>query len=85
MNKIAIAALIFAVLASLPTYAGDDRNPGLTPRQMAHCVMQRVKDSPGESYKTAIKTCRSALDAAASNEKGTQTAMNAGEAGGIAK
>jgi hypothetical protein len=76
MSKFSIAALVIAVLFSLPAMAGDDRSPNFTPRQMAHCVMHRVKDTPSESYKTAIKACKSEFDAAASADKGAQTAMN---------
>ena len=63
------------VLMALPAVAGDDHGQNFTQRQMAHCVMHRVKDAPNESYKTAIKACKDQLDAAASNGKLTQTAM----------
>jgi hypothetical protein len=86
MSKISIAALMIAVTSSLPAAAGDTRTPNFTPRQMAHCVMHRVKDAPGESYKAAIKACKEEFDSAASNERDAQTVMNnAGPAAGSAK
>jgi hypothetical protein len=75
MKTISIAALVIGVLVALPAVAGDEHDQNFTPRQMAHCVMHRVKDAPGESYKTAIKACKNQFDAAASSEKLTQTAM----------
>jgi hypothetical protein len=75
MKTISIAALVIGVLVALPAVATDDRGQNFTPRQMAHCVMHRVKDAPSESYKTAIKACKDQFDAAASNGKLTQTAM----------
>jgi hypothetical protein len=81
MSKISIAALTIAVMFSLSAAAGDDiTSPNFTPRQMAHCVMHRVKDSPSESYKAAIKACKAEFDAAASNERDAQTAMNTANA-----
>jgi ABC-type transporter MlaC component len=76
MSKISIAALTIAVMFSLSAAAGDAANPNFTPRQMAHCVMHRVKDSPSESYKAAIRACKEEFDSAASNERDAQTAMN---------
>jgi hypothetical protein len=76
MSKISMVAPAIAVMFSLPAAADDARSPNFTPRQMAHCVMHRVKDSPGESYKTAIKACKAEFDSAASNEGDAQTAMN---------
>lgn len=72
MRKVSIAFLIVAGLFALPAVAGDDRSPGYTPRQLAHCVMDRAKASPKESYKVAFKLCRDQLEA----ESKTQTAMN---------
>jgi hypothetical protein len=72
MRKISIVVLTCAVLFALPAVAGDDRGLGYTPRQLAHCVMDRAKASPNESYKVAFKVCRDQLEA----ESKTQTAMN---------
>jgi hypothetical protein len=85
MSKISIAALMIAVMFSLSAAAGDARSPNFTPRQMAHCVMHRVKDSPSESYKAAIKACKEEFDSAASNGRDAQTAMNNADPAGSAK
>ena len=75
MKTFSIAALLIGLLVALPAVAGDDPGLNFTPRQMAHCVMHRVKDAPSESYKAAIKACKDQFDAAASSGKLTQTAM----------
>jgi hypothetical protein len=76
MCKTSITGLTLAVLFfSLPAAAGDDKSPNFTPRQMAHCMMARVKVSPTETYKAAFKACRAQFESA-SGETGTQTAMN---------
>jgi hypothetical protein len=80
MSKISITALAVAVLFSLPAVAGDARSLNFTPRQMAHCVMHRVKDSPSESYKNAYRACKDQFDASAANDKENQTAMNNADA-----
>jgi hypothetical protein len=85
MTALTIAAPTMALMFSLSAAAGDIRSPNFTPRQMAHCVMHRVKDSPSESYKAAIKACKEELDSAASNERDAQTVMNNADPAGSAK
>lgn len=72
MSKKTLLLFALAMLFALPAAAGNDRSPGYTPRQLAHCVMDRTKISPNESYKVAFKACRDQLEA----ESKTQTAMN---------
>jgi hypothetical protein len=83
MSKWPRTALAAALLVSLPAAAGDNGSPNFTPRQMAHCVMHRVKDSPSESYKSAFRACKDQFGATASKE--TQTAMNNADSAGAAK
>jgi len=78
MKASSIAALLIGLPVALPAAAGDDPGQNFTPRQMAHCVMHRVKDAPHESYKSAITACKHQFDADASDEKLTQTAMIVG-------
>jgi hypothetical protein len=85
MSTVSMAALTIAVMFSVSAVAGDIRSPSFTPRQMAHCVMHRVKDSPSESYKAAIKACKEELDSAASNARDAQTVMNNVDVAGSAK
>jgi hypothetical protein len=72
MSKISMLVLTLAGLFSLPAVGADDKGISYTPRQLAHCVMDRTKASPNESYKVAFKLCRDQLEA----EGKTQTAMN---------
>jgi hypothetical protein len=58
MSKILYAAPILGLLISLPASADDTKNSNPTPRQMAHCMMARVKLDRNESYKSAFKACR---------------------------
>jgi hypothetical protein len=82
MKTISIAALVIGVLGALPAVASDEHGQNFTQRQMAHCVMHRVKDVPNESYKMAIKACKDQFDASASSDKLTQTAMTVASAEG---
>jgi hypothetical protein len=69
-------AVIAAMLLATPAMADDSKNPAITPRQMAHCVMQRMHEDRTQSYKEAFKSCRqdfAAVDAerVASNNTGS--------------
>ena len=58
--------------------ADEPKAAAVTPRQMAHCMIQRIhEDRRGdrtESYKEAFKACRQ--DLAAEADRGATTAMN---------
>jgi hypothetical protein len=71
----AILAAI-CVLALAPAFAGDANSPAFTPRQMAHCVMKRVRSNAAESYRDAFKACKIQFDSMRS-EGPTDSAMTA--------
>ena len=70
----------FAATLMLTTAALADpaRTVAVTPRQMAHCLIQRIhEDRRGErteSYQDALRACKQ--DLAAEANRGTTTAMN---------
>ena len=49
---------------SAPAFAGDLDAPAVTPRQMAHCMMKRLRANTAESYRDALKACKSEFAAA---------------------
>ena len=63
MSKFAYAALLLVLLAGAPAVADERRGSSATPRQMAHCVLARVRVSPNEGYKAAFKACRDQFEA----------------------
>jgi hypothetical protein len=80
LRSAAIAASVSSILTlAAPAWADEPKSAAITPRQMAHCVIQRIhEDRRGErteSYKDAFKACKQ--DLAAEAERGTATAMNA--------
>lgn len=72
MNTIRCLALVSAVAVALPA-AAHDKNT-LDPRQVAHCMLSRMKANQSESYREAFKVCKQQADPA-SRDAGT-TAMN---------
>jgi hypothetical protein len=58
MSNIICTALAAALAISVPAAADETRNSSPTPRQMAHCVLARVKMDKNQNYKTAFKACR---------------------------
>ncbi len=60
----------FAIVAALswagaaPALAGEMSSPGFTPRQIAHCMMKRLRANSAESYRDAFKSCKSQLESA---------------------
>ena len=71
----AIVAVI-SLAASGPVFAGDSDSPVFTPRQMAHCMMKRLRANTAESYRDAYKACKSQFDSARS-DRAADTAMAA--------
>jgi hypothetical protein len=59
------SAIVVAIglATSAPAFAGDSSSPAFTPRQMAHCMMKRLRAKNAESYRDAFKACKSQLDA----------------------
>jgi hypothetical protein len=82
-----IALLLAAAatpLATTPALAQEPRDSAATPRQLAHCMMKRLRADRGESYRDAFKACKQEL-AAAESERNADTAMNAAGAAVPAK
>jgi hypothetical protein len=76
MSNIPCTALMLALVISVPVAAGETKSSGPTPRQMAHCMMARVKVDRNENYKTAFKACREQLESVSSETRQTVNAMN---------
>ncbi len=72
MNTIRCLALVSALAVALPA-AAHDKN-ALNPRQVAHCMLSRMKANQSESYREAFKVCKQQTDPT-SRDAGT-TAMN---------
>jgi hypothetical protein len=77
----AAATSSFAAITLMVTTAAiadEPKTAAVTPRQMAHCLIQRIhEDRRGErteSYKEAFKACKQ--DLAAEADRSTTTAMN---------
>jgi hypothetical protein len=75
MSHIPYLALVAAMLISVPAAADEAKSSSPTPRQMAHCMMARVKVERNENYKTAFKACREQLESVSSETR--PPAMNA--------
>ena len=71
-----------ALMLATAVHAEEAKTASVTPRQIAHCLVQRIhEDRRGErseSYKDALRACRQ--DLAAGADRNTATAMNAAEA-----
>ena len=70
------SAVIFVTATA--AMAGEPKIAAVTPRQIAHCMIQRIhEDRRGdrtESYKEALKACKQ--DLGAEGDHGAATAMN---------
>ena len=69
----AILAAI-GLATSAPAFGADSNSPAFTPRQMAHCMMKRVRTNAAESYRDAFKACKSQFDSVRA-DRPTDTAM----------
>jgi hypothetical protein len=63
-----------SLVTSAPALAGDSNFPAFTPRQMAHCVMKHLRANTAETYRDALKACKSQFDSVRSDPP-TDTAM----------
>jgi hypothetical protein len=81
LRSAAIASSFSSIMMMSATaaWADEPKSAAVTPRQMAHCIIQRIhEDRRGErteSYKEAFKACKQ--DLAAEADRGAATAMNA--------
>lgn len=65
-----------SLVTSAPALAGDLKSPAFTPREMAHCMMKRVRSNTTESYRDGFKACKSQFESVRS-ERPTETAVTA--------
>jgi hypothetical protein len=72
------ASFVVAVslVAAVPVLADDLKSPSATPRELAHCMMKRLRANTAESYRGAFKACREQFDSARS-DRPADTAMTA--------
>ena len=64
-NSAVLIALCLVI--SAPVFAGDLSSPAYTPRQMAHCVMKRVRANTAETFRFAFKACKTEFEAVRSD------------------
>jgi hypothetical protein len=76
MNGHCSILVAVSLVASVPVFADDSKSPAVTPRELAHCMMKRLRTNSSESYRGAFKACREQFDSARS-DRPADTAMNA--------
>ncbi len=74
-RRLAIAALI-SLVGAAPALAGELSSPAFTPRQMAHCMMQRLRANNAESFRDAFKGCKTQFESVRS-ERPADSAVTA--------
>jgi hypothetical protein len=55
------------LVTSAPAFADDSKSPAFTPRQLAHCMIKRVRANSTESYRDAYRACKDQLESAQSD------------------
>src|ERR1700729_1975437 len=65
-----------SLVASMPAFPEEMKSSAVTPRELAHCMMKRVRANTSESYRAAYKACREQFDAPR-YDRPADTAMNA--------
>lgn len=69
-------AVAISLVTSAPALAGDLGSPAFTPREMAHCMIKRVRANTAEPYRDAFKACKSQFESVRS-ERPAETAVTA--------
>lgn len=64
------------LITGAPVFAEELKSPAFTPREMAHCVMQRLRANAAESYRGAFKACKQEF-AAVRSDRAPDTAITA--------
>jgi hypothetical protein len=67
-------AVAVSLAISAPVIAGDSNTLPATPREMAHCMMKRLKANNSESYRDTFKLCKAQF-VSAQADRSTETAM----------
>jgi hypothetical protein len=73
-RQVTYAALVIAVFTTPAVGDEPPKDSAATPRQVAHCMMKRMREFPSESYRDAFKMCKEQLDASRRDPL-TDTAM----------
>jgi hypothetical protein len=63
-RQLSYAALVIAVFTTPAIGDEQPKDSAATPRQVAHCMMKRLREAPSESYRDAFKICREQFDSA---------------------
>jgi hypothetical protein len=69
-----LIVIAVGLVTSVPAFADDSKSPAVTPRQLAHCMIKRVRSSNSESYRDAYRACKDQLESAHSERADTMTA-----------
>lgn len=77
-NGTVSAAAAILLATALPAAAGDFQNSSVTPRELVHCMMKRMRADRSQAFHVVFEACRHDLTAA--RTAGAETAMNAGSA-----
>lgn len=59
--------IALGLASSAPAFADESSSPAYTPRQMAHCVMKRVRANTAETFRFAFKACKTEFEAVRSD------------------
>jgi hypothetical protein len=79
---VAICLALILSAYTLPAHAADDNGPAVSPRQVAHCMLKRMRASQTESYREAFKACKDQLNLSRAD---IATAMNTALAPAVPK
>ena len=74
-TALSLPAALGSLLLTMPVAADEAGDSKITPRQVVHCMMKRLKADRTEPYQAAFKTCKQELNTAQS-ERRSDTAMN---------
>lgn len=73
-RRLSIISATSALLISTSALGDELKTASFTPREMAHCMMKRLRAHNSESYRDAYKTCKQQFDSAEA-DRATETAM----------
>lgn len=84
MNALLSTVVAVLVIFTLPAHAGENKSSSVTPRRVAHCMVERMKASPRESYRDAFKECKTRLEAS-QRDRMPESAVNSVNASELPK
>ncbi len=67
LNARRSSILVASLVTCVPAFADDLKAPAATPRELAHCMMKRLRADTSESYRSAFKACREQFGSARAN------------------